>query len=463
MVFKSGTNNSFLHPKNWPLTIKITLSLAIMVMTAVISITFLSIRREQQTFQAELKEQAVMLLKALEISAIDALYRLDVDYLSDLMEALGVNQKLLLSGRFYNLEGRVIADAYSERATLLLDIDPFGLRLINSTTTIFEWREDRLRAGRAIKAGKNLLGAISIGLPMTPLKTKINEMRNRGLSTALLLIIAAIIIAIIISRSISGPLREMVNATKAIAAGDLSQRISSGSSDEVGILADSFNNMTHRLSQSLTSLKENEEKLRASLEEKELLLQEIHHRVKNNLQVISSLLQLETASAKNTHIINVLKQTQERIRAMGIIHEILYKANNFSHISTADYIRRLITYLLTSYGMNNDSIALKTNIEDILIDLNRGIPCGLIINELISNSLKHAFPQGKKGEITVSFHYKSDKYILIISDNGVGLPKKLNLRKVQTLGLTIVNTLVKQLEGTIELHGQVGTTFKIVF
>ncbi|MBA7584083.1 hypothetical protein ES708_26036 [subsurface metagenome] len=379
------------------------------------------------------------------------------------MEALGENQELLVSGRFYNHEGRVIADAYNEKAALLLDIDPFGRRLIESKETIFEWQEDRLRAGRAIHAGKSHLGAISIGLPISRLKTKINEMRNRGLNTALLLIIAAVIIAIIISRSISGPLREMVNATKAIAAGDLSQRISAGSSDEVGILADSFNNMISRLSQSLTSLKENEEQLRASLEEKELLLKEIHHRVKNNLQIISSLLKLESASTKNTMTIRALKQTQERIRAMGIIHEILYKSNNFSHISTADYIRRLTTYLLTSYGMNNYSITLRTDIEDILIDLNRGIPCGLIINELISNSLKYAFPQGKKGEITISFNYKDDKYILVISDNGVGLPKKINLQKVQTLGLTIVNTLVKQLEGTIELDGQVGTTFKIVF
>lgn len=463
MLFKSGINNSFLHPKNWPLTLKITLSLVTMVMAAVISITLLSIRREQQTFQTELKEQAVILLNTLEIASIDALYHLDTDYLSDLMEALGENQELLVSGRFYNNEGRVIADAYNEKIAFLLDIDPFGRRLIESSTAIFEWHEDRLRAGCAIHAGKSHLGAISIGLPIFPLKTKISEMRNRGFNTALILIIAGIFIAIIISRSISRPLREMVNTTKAITAGDLSQSISSGSSDEVGILADSFNNMIQRLSQSLTSLKENEKQLKASLAEKELLLKEIHHRVKNNLQVISSLLKLESAITKDSQVMAILKQTQERVRAIGIIHEILYKSDNFSLISTVDYIRRLTTYLFSSYGVESKTIALKTDIEDMLIDLNRGIPCGLIINELISNSLKYAFPQGKKGEITVSFHYIDDKYILVISDNGVGLPKKLNPQQSQTLGLTIVNTLVKQLEGTIEFNAQAGTTFKIIF
>jgi len=207
-----------------------------------------------------------------------------------------------------------------------------------------------------------------------------------------------------------------------------------------------------------------EEQIKASLREKEVLLKEIHHRVKNNLQVISSLLYLQSKNIKDKETLEMFQDGQNRVRSMALVHERLYGSQDLARIDLAEYVRNLTSYLFRSYGVNTNAIELKISADDVFLDIDTAIPCGLIINELVSNCLKHAFPDGREGEIRIEFDSDGDnKFTLLASDNGVGFPKDLDFRDMESLGLQLVNMLVNQLEGTIDLDTSGGTAFKIRF
>ncbi len=213
----------------------------------------------------------------------------------------------------------------------------------------------------------------------------------------------------------------------------------------------------------ITNRKRTEEQIKASLKEKEVLLKEIHHRVKNNLQVISSILDLQADYTADEQIIEIFNESKNRIRTMALVHEFLYQSKDLARIDFAEYIQNSADTLFGSYD-NSDFIQLRINVEDdISLNIDEAIPCGLIINELISNSLKHAFPAGEEGKICIDFRSEKDKYILIIDNNGVDFPKKVDFRNTESLGLQLVVDLTEQLDGTIELDRSRGTTFKITF
>ncbi|MDH5385476.1 MAG: PAS domain S-box protein [Candidatus Aminicenantes bacterium] len=214
-----------------------------------------------------------------------------------------------------------------------------------------------------------------------------------------------------------------------------------------------------------------EEQLNASLREKEVLLKEIHHRVKNNMQVISSLLNLQSSRIQSKEIFEMFKESQDRIRSMSLIHERLYQSGDLARIDFSHYIQNLANHLFQSYRIDPDAVSLKTNVGDVSLDINKAIPCGLIINELVSNSLKYAFPQVKgkdkkktqKGEIHISLSSDDGKVRLIIQDNGVGLPEDLDIETADSFGLQLVTALVAQLNGKIEIKKKPGATYQITF
>jgi two-component sensor histidine kinase len=207
-----------------------------------------------------------------------------------------------------------------------------------------------------------------------------------------------------------------------------------------------------------------QERIKTSLEEKEVLLKEIHHRVKNNLQVISSLLYLQSKSIEDERTVEILKESQNRVRSMALIHQRLYQSRDLSKIDFAEYVRSLAAHLFRSYGVDSGLIRLNIDITRVFLGIDTAVPCGLILNELISNSLKYAFPQGRSGEISVEFRQGSlGQCTLMVRDNGVGLAEELDLQNAESLGLQLVNSLVDQLEGTIELDRDGGTAFRIVF
>lgn len=236
---------------------------------------------------------------------------------------------------------------------------------------------------------------------------------------------------------------------------------------EIGDFLATFNNIpnTERILVSLIDIsdrKKAENEIKSSLKEKETLLREIHHRVKNNMQIISSLISLQSAEVSDEKLVSLYKETENRIHSMALVHENLYQSHDLSHIGLSQYVQNLVEDLIYSYGVSN---AIETEIEvpPIEVNLETAIPLGLIINEMVSNSIKHAFPD-KKGKIMVKLEIDSDEnLILMVSDDGVGLPKDSDIDSIKKFGLKLIQALIQQLDGKLTFESKNGTTFCIKF
>lgn len=215
------------------------------------------------------------------------------------------------------------------------------------------------------------------------------------------------------------------------------------------------------ISRDITERKQVEAQIKASLTEKEVLLKEIHHRVKNNLQIISSLLNLQSSSIEDARIVEILKTCGNRVFSMALVHEQLYQSSNLAQLDFATYIEDLASNLLSSYNINPDAIKLNIKVEKFFIDVDTAIPSGLIVTELVTNALKYAFPIGMAGEIKINFQAEHQQLTLNISDDGVGFPEDFDWKNTDSLGLQIVDALTDQLQGSIELNQSNGTDFKI--
>ena len=213
----------------------------------------------------------------------------------------------------------------------------------------------------------------------------------------------------------------------------------------------------------LKKRKKAEDQIKLSLREKEILLKEIHHRVKNNLQIIISLLKLQSKQLNDPRLSEAFQKSIDRIHSMALIHEQLYQSSDFSQINLKNYIKPMVYHLFHAYRIG-DQIRLKLNLEDVVIKIDKAIPCGMILNELVSNALKHAFPQNQQGEIEIKLiKLPQNKCDLIVRDNGVGVPDNFELNQTQSMGMHLVNILVNQIEGSIKLIRKNGTIFDVIF
>jgi PAS domain S-box-containing protein len=212
----------------------------------------------------------------------------------------------------------------------------------------------------------------------------------------------------------------------------------------------------------ITELKNVETSLKNSLEEKEILLREIHHRVKNNLQIISSLLSLQRIQVEDKQTADILWECQGRVRTMAMIHENLYQSQDLGNINFRNYVEMLLNDIFNSYRVDERSINLNTQVESVDMGIETAMPCGLIINELATNSIKHAFPDGN-GSLEVELISDGEGYVLCFADDGIGLPLNINPKKSKKLGLMVVKTLVNQLNAVMEIDRTNGTKFSIKF
>ncbi len=346
----------------------------------------------------------------------------------------------------------------------------------------------------------------------------------------LVIFVGVLLIALYVSRSITGPINDLIKGANILGKGNLDQRVQVNARDEIGELASALNKMAGDLKSATTSrdnlekeiaertraeeelktaytdlkktqyaslnimadLDRQREKLNGSLREKEVLLSEIHHRVKNNMQIISSLLKLQSRHIKDKKFLQMFKDSESRIKSMALVHEKLYRATDLANINFADYTNNLVHDILKSFGIRTNKISLKLNVENICLAVDTAIPCGLILNELITNALKYAFPDDTKGNLRVEMRKvegggqraedrgqktevedgssqpatrnpQLETIELVVCDNGIGIPKDLNLQEVKSLGLSLVNTLVRQIRGEIELKRENGTEWKIRF
>ena len=216
------------------------------------------------------------------------------------------------------------------------------------------------------------------------------------------------------------------------------------------------------------TIHEREEMLKNSVKEKEMLLREIHHRVKNNMQIISSLLNLQSEYIKESEYLEMFNESRNRIKSMAIIHEQLYQSTDLANIDFNNYVRTLVNSLIAFYEKLTKNISLKVDIDNIALGVDTAIPCGLIINELVTNSLKHAFPNERDGKITITvkFHETDGKknIDMTVSDNGIGMPEGLDIQNTKSLGLKLVTTLIEhQLRGNFKHNTKKGTEFQIHF
>ena len=205
-----------------------------------------------------------------------------------------------------------------------------------------------------------------------------------------------------------------------------------------------------------------EEQTLAALREKEVLLKEVHHRVKNNLQVISSLLRLQSSYSQDGKTSDMFKKSQERVSAMARIHEKLCQNKDLGQIDFTRYVHELTEELVLSYG-GSDKVQLTIEMRDIFLSLNTAVPCGLIINELVSNALKYAFPEKENCELLVRFHSSDGNHALTVKDNGIGLPSEIDFQNLTSLGLELVSAFVLQLNGKLSVDNVAGACFAIIF
>jgi len=235
--------------------------------------------------------------------------------------------------------------------------------------------------------------------------------------------------------------------------------------DEISILQ----SLATQLAQRLQSIDDEAVRQRAvqalekSLHEKEALLKEVHHRVKNNMQIVTSLLNLQVRQTVNPVVVAALRDTQNRIRSMALLHENLYQLGNLAEANFATYVKNLCAHLTRVYDVAGRRIELQVEVDDMALDLESAIPCGLIITELVSNAIKHAFPDERTGKIVIAIHYDSEgRLVLQMTDNGIGFTPKPAAAKSDSLGIQLVQSLTEQLNGRLEYETGTGTSIRVI-
>ncbi len=359
-----------------------------------------------------------------------------------------------------------------------------------------------LKSHAPITMSEEKIGDIYIGYSLKRVNAKIAELENSIGLVSIILFVFGSLVVYLIGYYFTLPLSKIFETVNIISEGDLKQRSSVTTNDEVGYLAESFNEMldkientnvemeqinneleqrvhdrTEELEDTLRTLeitlvslkKENEVRKNAekeiseSLKEKEVMLKEIHHRVKNNLQVVSSLLFFQSKKISDPKTLEIFRDGENRVKSMALIHEKLYKADDLANIDFHEYVKNLSSFLFQSYGVDQHKFKFRNDVKDVKLGIDTAVPCGLIINELVTNSFKHGFKGFDSGEIKITMHHIENKLVLEVCDTGKGMPKDFNVDKTDSLGLRLVNNLTIQLNGKVEYSSHNGTKVKLVF
>lgn len=286
--------------------------------------------------------------------------------------------------------------------------------------------------------------------------------------------ILALVVALRVLRVIARPVESLIGTANRIASSqDYSLRARKFADDDMGSLVDEFNDMLRliqqrdeelerRVAERTAELSRTNALLQDSVDEKVVLLKEVHHRVKNNLQIIASLLSLQSNQIDDDETLELFANSEHRVRAMATIHERLYLSEDLAKIDFGDYVEALVEGLVDSY-QTGQNVSLMTAVDEITLDLDQAIPCGLMLNELVSNSLKYAFVDDRRGALEVRMNTTDTGYRLTVRDDGVGFPDHIDFRQSPSLGLQLINTLTQQLRGTIQMQNEEGTQFIVDF
>jgi len=414
-----------------------------------------------QTLEKDLQDRLTDISALAALTIPNALWQYNTEYINDFTNSIS-SYKDIVYIRVLTKDRVIITKSHSS--------------LLNRKYSNLQNSSDYI-----VKETKIIHNEFEIGwvqIVMTRERIKQLVVNNSAMSIGLIsiVIIAIFITNLLLSKKfLFEPLSNLEQSTTFIADGDFNAAIDISSNDEIGKLAQSFSRMIKSIKSITASrdalddeIKERElaqEMIKTALEEKEVLIREIHHRVKNNMQVIVSLLSLQAQKAKEKKFSNMFIESQNRIKAMSLVHEKLYQSSDLSNIDFGQYVKSFIDTLSESHGIGAGKILIITKIKNISFDLENAIPCGLIINELVSNALKYAFPDDREGKIRITLNsITEDDFELIVNDNGIGLPKDFDINNIDTLGLDLTKTIVEhQLDGEIKIDRINGTIFHIIF
>lgn len=418
------------------------------------------------------KVESIVRLTASNISS--ALYFEDLEYVDKMLHIVLLNE---------DAEYILLTDPTKNTVIGYNDVSPYFSQFkVSGKRSKISDDKQIISITTPVVVEEEVLGDLYIGFSLQKLNDRIHNSKLVIKYIGLFFMVLGVGLVYTISMRITAPLKDMVIAVSHISKGDFSARVENKTRDEVGNLAKAFNEMvvnlevnTENLRKEIQIRKQTEKGLSTSLNEKEVLLKEVHHRVKNNLQIISSLLSLQLQHIDNQEIRNLFTESQTRVKSMALIHEKLYQDADLARINFNEYLKDLTDELRKTYCTSSETISINVvGSVEILLDIEAAIPCGLIVNELFTNSLKYAFPSSEskawKGRdrpspgIQISFDLSSDgEYVLIFRDNGIGIPEGFNLQEAETLGLKMVSILTTQLHGGIETSNQKGTEIKISF
>ena len=448
---------------------------------------------DRSSYKTNLINQSKVLTNIISTNCYAAILFDDANDAEDILSALS-NEKNVLSAGIYKNNGNLFAEYLKPGLNSIhQSIEPFATEKI-------QFDENIMKVMQPIMIESEHLGHIIINFSLDEMKHRTDEY----IGIILIVVVACFIVVIGVTNQlqkvITTPILHLAEIVGLVSqTKDYTLRAERLSRDETGFLVDQFNEMlleinerdyelaqaksqleqrveerTAQLAQSKADLEKRyqelelaDNKIKASLREKEVMLKEIHHRVKNNLQVISSLLSLQSNHIDDPYALTMFKESQNRVRSMALVHQKLYQSVDLSNIDFGDYINGLTTELYRSYAIDPLDIQFRLMSEKIQLPIDLAVPCGLVVNELISNILKHAFPAGFKEEkqIEISIQpYENDGMEVKISDNGIGMPEDFHYKKTDSLGFKLVYILVEdQLRGTIDWTSDNGTTFTIRF
>jgi two-component sensor histidine kinase len=314
-----------------------------------------------------------------------------------------------------------------------------------------------------VSSGINHVGELALGLSMDSYENSIRTIyRNIG-TTGTIAVLVGFLASLSVARKLVQPIRALQIFAAKVTGGALSTRAKVDAAGEIGELAESINRMVDSLEQSNVKLRDSM-KNSASLREKEILLREIHHRVKNNMQILTSLLRLQTRQTDSQELREVLQESEARIRSMGLLHEKLYQSDSVSLIEMHGYLRTLTAELARVNTPQGCRREIKLNVQNVFMGLDTALPCGLMITELVTNALKYAFPGRLEGSIYVSLGAGGEgQYQLVVWDNGIGMKEDFDIASATSLGMRLVKMLTDQLNGSLTFDCTQGTRITITF
>ncbi len=499
-----------LNWKGWSLAAKLSVVFTSLILLIIAVTTLISLAREQQSLRNDMQTQAETQLNTLIGAGSDALYRLDAQRLQLIMDGLASNHAVAF-GRFYDPDGRVVADAYHPESRFTTAIDPFGAQLVNSDVTVFDWQDDMVLAGKSVMAGKQRFGALSIGLPTASLDAQISEVRTQGIVTAILAGLFGFLLTLIVSRSIVRPVRSLTEVSRRVSAGDLTQQVpireDAPEGDELDVLARAFNGMISKLRQNIDSLNQQAEELRKSElalraakdaaesanTAKSAFLANMSHELRTPLNAIlgfagvlkagmlkdalplspTQLDRLNTIESNGQHLRNLINDILDIARVeAGRMTVTLTETHTREFM--ADIVKSMAS-LATNKGLSL-TLAVAPEVPEVLLCDARKIQ--QIVTNLIGNAVKFSSQGGVQVIVSAP---EAKTWQIAVRDTGIGIPPDAltyifdNFRQVDQsyqrqyegsgLGLALVKSMTDLLHGTVSVESKMGegSTFTVKF